>query len=287
MTERAEQLVLEYLAKASDAAQQYLLPTRRTAYVADLRDRIDAARAKGKGDDDARVRQVLRRFGDPVALVAREVAEKAEAERAAADSGAADPERTTHAVSGKKPKRSLGRLAQPVRLERDPPPWRGGPKRSRLRRRADIDPAPAGGAKTAFTGGGGSAGGGGLRENSPAMLMLWFATAARRYPMDVFSIALYLVSGLITAIAFVWVIGAVQVVLSSVWEVNDKWVAVGVPVAATAIGMALWQGNAPFIDQVILESLLDTGLIGLRIGVAASAVVLAVRIARIARSEGA
>lgn len=279
MTERAEQLVLEYLAKASDAAQQYLLPTRRTAYVAELRGRIDAARAKGKGrgDDDERVRRVLRRFGDPVALVEREVAEEADT-GGAADSGAADPEQTTHAVNGAKPKRSMGKFAQPVRLERDPPPWRGGPKRSTLRRRSDLG---------GETGTGGRRSGGGLGENSPAMLMLWLATAARRHPMDVFSLALYLVSGIITAIAFVWIIGAVQVLLSSVWAVNDKWIAVGVPVAATAIGMALWQGEAPFIDQVILESLLDTGLVGLRIGVIASAAVLAVRIARIARAEGA
>ncbi|MFI6452073.1 hypothetical protein ACIBF6_10990 [Streptosporangium amethystogenes] len=71
MIERADQLVLDYVSKAADAAQGVLQPRQRIDFVAVLRRRIDAERAGT--DDPAAVERVLARFGDPTALVRREL----------------------------------------------------------------------------------------------------------------------------------------------------------------------------------------------------------------------
>lgn len=71
VTERADQLVLDYVSKAADAAQGVLQPRQRIDFVAVLRRRIDAERAGT--DDPAAVERVLARFGDPAALVRREL----------------------------------------------------------------------------------------------------------------------------------------------------------------------------------------------------------------------
>ncbi|WP_433368429.1 hypothetical protein [Streptosporangium sp. CA-115845] len=71
MIERADQLVLDYVSKAADAAQGVLQPRQRIDFVAVLRRRIDAERAGT--DDPAAVERVLARFGDPAALVRREL----------------------------------------------------------------------------------------------------------------------------------------------------------------------------------------------------------------------
>ncbi|GAA3410514.1 hypothetical protein GCM10018952_15340 [Streptosporangium vulgare] len=69
--ERADQLVLDYVSRAADAAHGVLPPRQRIDFVAVLRRRIDAERAGM--DDPAAVARVLARFGDPAALVHREV----------------------------------------------------------------------------------------------------------------------------------------------------------------------------------------------------------------------
>ncbi|WP_316042190.1 hypothetical protein [Nocardiopsis sp. CNR-923] len=64
-------------------------------------------------------------------------------------------------------------------------------------------------------------------------------------------------------LAFVWVLAAALIVLSQVWSTRDKWVGVGLPLASCAVAMALWNGEAKFIDRYIQESLPATGVIGL------------------------
>ncbi|MEU8385741.1 hypothetical protein AB0C32_42175, partial [Streptosporangium sp. NPDC048865] len=71
MIERADQLVLDYVSKAADAAHGVLPPRQRIDFVAVLRRRIEAERAGA--DDPVAVARVLARFGDPAALVRREV----------------------------------------------------------------------------------------------------------------------------------------------------------------------------------------------------------------------
>ncbi|MGR6914055.1 hypothetical protein ACU635_07380 [[Actinomadura] parvosata] len=76
MIERADQLVLNYVSKAADAAHGVLRPDQRLDFAKRLRARIEAER---RGSQSAReVAKVLARFGDPAALVEREVRRLAE-----------------------------------------------------------------------------------------------------------------------------------------------------------------------------------------------------------------
>jgi hypothetical protein len=69
--ERVDQLVLEYVSRAADAAHGVLPPRQRIDFIGKLRKRIDAERTGM--EDPAAVAKVLARFGDPVELVRREV----------------------------------------------------------------------------------------------------------------------------------------------------------------------------------------------------------------------
>ncbi|AWS47220.1 hypothetical protein DKM19_43940 [Streptosporangium sp. 'caverna'] len=71
MIERVDQLVLEYVSRAADAAHGVLPPRQRIDFVGRLRKRIDAERMGM--DSPAAVEKVLAQFGDPVVLVRREV----------------------------------------------------------------------------------------------------------------------------------------------------------------------------------------------------------------------
>lgn len=75
--ERADQLVLNYVSKAADAAHGVLRADQRLDFARRLRARIEVERG---GSQNARqVAKVLARFGDPVALVEREARRLAEA----------------------------------------------------------------------------------------------------------------------------------------------------------------------------------------------------------------
>ncbi|MEV4474280.1 hypothetical protein ACFFR3_18855 [Nonomuraea salmonea] len=77
MIERADQLVLNYVSKAADAAHGVLRADQRLDFARRLRARIETERG---GSQDARqVARVLARFGDPVNLVEREARRLAEA----------------------------------------------------------------------------------------------------------------------------------------------------------------------------------------------------------------
>ncbi|MEU5861801.1 hypothetical protein ABZ815_11545 [Nonomuraea sp. NPDC047529] len=70
MTERADQMVLNYVSKAADAAHGVLRPDQRLDFARRLRADIEAER---RGSPNARdVAKVLARFGDPAALAERE-----------------------------------------------------------------------------------------------------------------------------------------------------------------------------------------------------------------------
>ncbi|MEW1843698.1 hypothetical protein AB0392_37625 [Nonomuraea angiospora] len=77
MIERADQLVLNYVSKAADAAHGVLRADQRLDFAKRLRARIEVER---RGSQNAReVSKVLARFGDPAALVEREARRLAEA----------------------------------------------------------------------------------------------------------------------------------------------------------------------------------------------------------------
>lgn len=70
----SDQLVLDYLSRVGDLAQQRQLPSGdRMRLVAELRGEIDRRRGKAMGDGPAAVRRILARLGSPHEVVTRAV----------------------------------------------------------------------------------------------------------------------------------------------------------------------------------------------------------------------
>lgn len=272
MDHSVDRLLLEYLAQVGDAAQQHLPPQRRPKYIGDVRQRIEKERDAAKVSTEAEMRRVLGKFGDPEDLVARDCAPVSGGD----DEGGSDRNRR-RAPRGR---RTIGILARPVSYKRAPPPWKGGPRRTQLHHReatgASRSPLlpprhrPVEGVLGRF---------------SLGVVFVRIANGARRHPLDVAAVVLYLLAGLIAQLTFLWPLAAAQVAFSKAWRHRDKWVALGVPLAATSVGMALWPGEAPYIDLVLQQSFLDTGIWGLRAAAVACAFYLGVRMSRIVAHE--
>ena len=65
----ADRLVEEYLSRLADAARR-LAPARRSELLAEIREHIAASRAGATGKDEADVRTMLDRLGEPTDIVA-------------------------------------------------------------------------------------------------------------------------------------------------------------------------------------------------------------------------
>ncbi|MBB4934095.1 hypothetical protein F4561_004915 [Lipingzhangella halophila] len=267
MTPRAEQVVLDYLSEVGQATYGYLTARQRAVYLTELRARIDEA--CGDSTEAEQVRRVLEDFGTPEDLVARECAEdSADRER----DGDGDAEENGNGAASRK-------------VNREPPPWRDGPEPGAAPRHADREPPPwRGGPDRGLFGGAGRTAVRDRAGDTPRGAVVALAAAARQYPPEMFAIGVYLVSGLVGQVALVWVVGAVLVILSDVWTRRDKRVAVAVPLAVTVISMTFWSGEAPYIDQIILMSLMETGVVGLRAAALGCVIYLLVRITRIKRA---
>jgi hypothetical protein len=72
MSERADQIVLDYLRRVADAAYGVLRSDERLEFLARVRRRIDEVRIRQRADKPAQVQRVLDRFGAPEALVEQE-----------------------------------------------------------------------------------------------------------------------------------------------------------------------------------------------------------------------
>ncbi|HUK67989.1 MAG TPA: hypothetical protein VLW50_04415 [Streptosporangiaceae bacterium] len=72
MSARSEQLVLDYLSRAADAAHGILRSDERLRFIANLRGAIEQQRQAVRAVEPAQVRRVLAKFGDPGGLVERE-----------------------------------------------------------------------------------------------------------------------------------------------------------------------------------------------------------------------
>jgi hypothetical protein len=66
---QGDQVVFEYLSRVSDAGMRVLTPERRLHLIAGLRRAIDEARRKERAESADAVRRLLKRFGDPIAIV--------------------------------------------------------------------------------------------------------------------------------------------------------------------------------------------------------------------------
>ncbi|MEU0237199.1 hypothetical protein ABZ234_05860 [Nocardiopsis sp. NPDC006198] len=258
MTQRSEQLVLDYLSEVGLVLHGRMSARERTAFLAELRSRIDARRAAAEGDGPEAVRGILRGLGSPEDLVEREIAGR--------DLDIEDTELIP---------------PRPRHADRPPPPWRGGPSRGLMSlvegprqtdihvtgRRADRAERAARNA--------------GSRSGPPGVVAL-----VRRHPAEAAALVLMLLTVPWSLnLAYLWVLGAVLVVLSQVWSAVDKWVGVGLPLVACLVGMALWSGEAEFVDQYVQESLAATGVVGLAVGSLAGVVYLYPRARRSAGAE--
>ncbi|GAA1469427.1 hypothetical protein NE857_30625 [Nocardiopsis exhalans] len=252
MTQRSEQLVLDYLSDVGLALHGRVTAKERTAYLTSLRARIDERRGAADNDDVDTVRRILRGFGSPEHIVREELTGR---EVDLEDDEMIPP--------------------KPRHADRPPPPWRGGPHQGFMSllegpSQTDLRMDGRGGRKP------------GVTRNSLVL--------ARHHPPEAVALAVLVLSGVWWDVAFLWVLGAALIILSQVWNALDKWIGVGFPLAACVVGMTLWTGEAKFIDQYIQQALPATGVPAL--GLASLVCVLylfpkAARSARVAdRSAG-
>ena len=247
MTQRSEQLVLNYLSEVGLVLHGRLTARERTAYLADVRARIDARRATAPDGGEDAVRTILLSLGTPQDLVEREISGR--------DLDIEDEELIP---------------PKPRHADRPPPPWRGGPSRGLM----GLLEGP-GRTEMRSEGRSGRAGAGPLRS---VVLCL------RHRPGEL--VALTLLAAAVPwglGLSYLWVLGVAFVVLSRVWKARDKWIAVLVPLLACLVGMALWNGDTDFMDQRIQNALADHGVIGLGLGSLLSVVYLYPWAARSAR----
>lgn len=236
--ERADQLVLNYVSKAADAAHGVLRADQRLDFAKRLRARIEVER---HGSQNAReVEKVLARFGDPVALVEREAHRLADAGVATKrdTAPAADIQRTTApgptlhfpavADDGAAPPgvRAYRRIAQ-ERLE--------GEGRGRELPFAGLRRAAMSSANPMATGG---------RDAR---------TIVKEHPRDTAAIVILVVAALLVpfelpALAIfqvplmVWAVGAVMVLSSDSWNLRDRILGVGAPLLGYSVGGVLIGG---------------------------------------------
>ncbi|WP_026124127.1 hypothetical protein [Nocardiopsis baichengensis] len=280
MSEQPDRLVLDFLSRVGEAAYGAVPSRRRASFLADVRRRVEEARRASGARTAEEVRRVLESFGDPDDLVRAEL----DAERGPEDGDGEDGDGADGDGADGGERADTGRS---VLRKRTPPPWRGGPDPgwlgARGARAVSVRPESGGPitptTRIAAQGDGGDAG---------RRLRRWSATAAafRDHPSELLVLLLYAAGALAAEAAFLWIIGGAMVVLSKVWTRRDKWVLAGAPPAATLVAMAFWPGEAPYIDQIVLESLTSTGVVGLRLAAAACAVYLVVRIAAVAPASG-
>ncbi|MFI6738722.1 hypothetical protein ACIBI9_37855 [Nonomuraea sp. NPDC050451] len=244
MIERADQLVLNYVSKAADAAHGVLRADQRLDFAKRLRARIEVER---RGSQNAReVSKVLARFGDPVALVEREARRLAEAGVPTMRAEAGVP--TMRAAEEGPPAQPSGDQGSTRRFptivdDADAPPGvqayrriaresigrgRGLPFAG-LRRVAMSSANPmATGGRDART----------LAKEHPrdAAAMVVLVVAALLLPFDLPPLAIFEIPVL------VWAAGAVLVLFSDSWNLRDKLLGIGAPLLGYSAGGVLVGG---------------------------------------------
>ncbi|MEO3874526.1 hypothetical protein ABGB18_37530 [Nonomuraea sp. B12E4] len=252
MIERADQLVLNYVSKAADAAHGVLRADQRLDFVKRLRARIEVER---QGSQNAReVSKVLARFGDPVALVERELRRLAEAGATGARTGRdpAPPAGRSGGGDGA-PGESGGTGAGPgatlrfpaIVDDRDTPPGVQAYRKiaqERLDRQAGRGLPFAGLRRAAMSGANPMATGG--RDAR---------TVVKEHPRDTAAIVILVVAALLVPFDLplvaifpvplvAWAVGVTIVLFSETWNLRDKVVGAGGPVFGHTVGGALIGG---------------------------------------------
>ena len=269
----ADKLILDYLARVTEAGLRYLPKGARIAFVGSTRARIERECGPAGLSDTTRVAEVLEGLGEAEDLVKQERArlDAAWVKRRATDkeAGAAAAAVIT-APREHRPITSRWRPATDTRPLPHPPPATGGDYQP-----ASMPPAPVEGRRRGLPGvagkrgpadgssqadqgshpGGGLAGGtspagGTLRRPQGAALLgdaaAWAArgiarqasaaaTLSRRRPLEATSIVLLGVGGLLYPFPF-WLLGAVVAVMSRFFVPRDKWIALAGPAVIALLG---------------------------------------------------
>ncbi|WP_103962783.1 hypothetical protein [Nonomuraea solani] len=238
MIERADQLVLNYVSKAADAAHGVLRADQRLDFAKRLRARIEAER---HGSQNAReVAKVLARFGDPAALVEREV-------RRLAEAGVATRREAAGAPPEVAPRGTGSTLSFPAIVDdHGAPPGVRAYRRiaqERVSRRQEGRGLPFAGLRRAamFSANPMATGGRDARtlikehpRDTAAMVIL--VVAALLVPFDLPPLAIFQVP------VVVWAAGAALVLFSDTWTVRDKIIGIGAPLLAYSVGGVLIGG---------------------------------------------
>ncbi|WP_327089083.1 hypothetical protein OIE66_00225 [Nonomuraea sp. NBC_01738] len=268
--ERAEQLILNYVSRAADAAHGVLRSHERLDFTRRLRARIEQER--GGSQNPREVARLLARFGDPAALVAREARRLAElrgAPPASPGVPAGSPAKAATvvfpAVRDLPPGVSKGLARARGGLARRP--GRGMPFAG-LRRAAmeSANPMSTEGRDAATI----------VKEQPRDALALGILVlAALLIPFELPAIAIFRIPVLI------WGIGAVLVMASDSWVIKDRVIGVGAPIFGYAVGGVvvggLRAGGAGGFEGFVAEFFAVSGVMFM-IGAVLGVMVLAYRL---------
>ncbi len=223
--ERADQLVLDFVSRAADAAHGVLRQDHRLDFVKRLRARIESERAGS--EDPKAVAKVLARFGDPAALVEREARRL---------SGASEVPQ----VQAEPEVRPAGKdTAVFPRVVDDVPP---GVARSRREARAELAARaerglPFAGLRRAAM----------ARANPMATGGRDARTLVKAHPREVLAMGLLVLAALLVPFglpavaifqlpAIVWAVGAATALTSDSWSFKDRMTGLGAPIFGYAVG---------------------------------------------------
>ncbi|MEU6724584.1 hypothetical protein ABZ917_12820 [Nonomuraea wenchangensis] len=236
MRERADQLVLNYVSKAADAAHGVLRSEQRLDFARRLRARIEAE--VGGSENPRAVAKVLDRFGDPAALVEREARRLATPDLGSAASAAG----TGSVADG--PRIGLGpggtRRFPAIRDDTVLAPRRAGQHRGS--RSTSLGLPFAGLRRVAMS-----------TANPMATGGRDARTVVKEHPREIGALVILVVAALLVpfglpALAIfpvplvVWAAGAAVVLLSESWEVRDRFLGAGAPLLGYAVGGVLVGG---------------------------------------------
>ncbi|MGW0484705.1 hypothetical protein [Nonomuraea sp. NPDC003214] len=243
MMERADQLILNYVSKAADAAYGVLRPEQRLDFTRRLRARIEEERG---GSQNARdVARVLARFGDPAALVEREARRLADA---SAPSPASPPPPPPPPGAGTGAARSGTTAALPRVVDDAVPP--GVAHHRRVARTAASTVART------------------VVKDHPreAAALVVLVVAALLVPFGLPAVAIF------RPPAIAWGVAVALVMSSETWTLRDRLIGAGAPVLGyTAGGVVvggLRVGDRPGLEAFVLE-FFDTSGIMFMIGAGA------------------
>jgi hypothetical protein len=249
MDARAEQTVLDYLRQLGDAAQEELSPQQRQTFLARSRAAIARRVGETRAEHPSDVERLLCQFGDPQTLAA------AERRRLA---GTPPPEPPGGPGRGRAaPEHSSRRpTAAPVLQRPINARWRpgadlpAGPPRPdapvlQTVSRWPVMPRRAGQ-------GPGSGDWPGPRDDppqtpgpagstAPGSWLDGLVTLVRRHPLECAAVAVLGVGGLIDPFPL-WVLGALAVLVSRLWDTRDKLAAVAVPMVIALLGGLMLAG---------------------------------------------